>query len=420
MNGEIFSNPKTIHFLRQTDCLSFAAQYFNDGFDFFNPKLYNLKNIDARAACEFPITYYIASLLYVIFGKHLVILKLVHLIILYIGIYYVYKLSNLILKSTIISILLSLFLFTSTVFNYYSFNYLPDTPALGLCFIGMYHIIKYFSIDKKSHLIIGFLFFTLAGLIKVTYTIYPISIIIFALYTFLIKNRIQISKLQSRRIIHFGWLSILIVFLWNAYIIYYNFVYESQSFNTKPMPLWNMNKDELIEVWDIMVNYWNSEYFAHTSMITVAFMLLIQIIFNKKADKRLLAITSISFLGCLSYFILFYSQFKDHDYYILVFFPLLILILINGMKVLFSIVKSFNIKMKNVSIIFFALIVIYGIRYSSLQLTRRYNLQPDDVSLTSLQIESKIKEINKLNIPNKARFIVAPDPTQNGGLFFFK
>ena len=74
--------------------------------------------------------------------------------------------------------------------------------------------------------------------------------------------------------------------------------------------------------------------------------------------------------------------------------------------------------MKNVSIIFFALIVIYGIRYSSLQLTRRYNLQPDDVSLTSLQIESKIKEINKLNIPNKARFIVAPDPTQNGGLFF--
>jgi len=145
MNGEIFSNPKTIHFLRQTDCLSFAAQYFNDGFDFFNPKLYNLKNIDARAACEFPITYYIASLLYVIFGKHLVILKLVHLIILYIGIYYVYKLSNLILKSTIISILLSLFLFTSTVFNYYSFNYLPDTPALGLCFIGMYHIIKYFS-----------------------------------------------------------------------------------------------------------------------------------------------------------------------------------------------------------------------------------------------------------------------------------
>ena len=74
--------------------------------------------------------------------------------------------------------------------------------------------------------------------------------------------------------------------------------------------------------------------------------------------------------------------------------------------------------MKNVSIIFFALIVIYGIRYSSLQLTRRYNLQPDDVSLTSLQIESKIKEINKLNIPNKARFIVAPGPTQNGGLFF--
>ena len=112
-----FDGPQGIHFMRQTDSLSFASQYYNHGYEFFNPKLYNLKSIEGRAACEFPITYYITALLYSVFGKLPFLLKLVHLLILYVGVYYVFRLSYLFLKNYLLSLLISLFLFTSTVFN---------------------------------------------------------------------------------------------------------------------------------------------------------------------------------------------------------------------------------------------------------------------------------------------------------------
>ena len=50
-----------MHFMRQTDSLLFlntSIMVF-----IFEPQLFNLKNIDGRAACEFPILYYITSLL---------------------------------------------------------------------------------------------------------------------------------------------------------------------------------------------------------------------------------------------------------------------------------------------------------------------------------------------------------------------
>ena len=124
-----------MHFMRQTDSLSFVSQYFNNGFHFFEPQLFNLKNIDGRAACEFPILYYITSLLYIIIGKKLFLLKFIHLIISFTGLFYVYRLSYLILKDYVYSILIALFLCTSTVFNFYAFNYLPDAPALGFVFV---------------------------------------------------------------------------------------------------------------------------------------------------------------------------------------------------------------------------------------------------------------------------------------------
>lgn len=418
MHNELFFGPKGIHFLRQTDGLSFASQYFNNNFDFFNPKLYNLKNIDARASCEFPITYYITSLLYGVFGKHPAILKLIHLFIIYVGIYYVFKLSNLILNHALTSVLIALFLFTSTVFNYYSFNYLPDAPALGFTFIGTYFMFKYLIENKNKSLIVGFLFFSLAGLIKITYSIYPISFIVFALISLLYKKRNLISVIQSKKILFYGGITILLILSWTIYMLYYNSLYNSSSFNTRPLPIWGMSKSEILHVWDIMVNYWDSEYIAYPSLFIIIFLFLLQLVFLKRSHPFLLIITLISLIGFLCYFLLFYKQFKDHDYYMLVIFPIITFIIINGAKVLFHILKNYNINFKRIAIFCFFLIVIYGIRYSGLQMERRFNLQPDTISETSLKVESKISKINRLNIPTDAKFLVVPDPTPNGSLLF--
>src|SRR5690606_8810618 len=190
--------------------------------------------------------------------------------------------------NTLISILISLFFFTSTVFNYYSFNYLPDSSALGFNLIGLFYVFKYYETNKRSLLIISFLSFTLGGLIKVTYAINPISIIIFSLFALLFKKDRLISKNQHKKIILFGGLSILVICLWNFYMLYYNSIYDSHSFNTQILPIWNLTNKQVFEVWDIIINYWSSEYFNSPSMVVIVLMFLITIVFWKKSNKQLM------------------------------------------------------------------------------------------------------------------------------------
>ena len=413
-----FRGPQGIHFMRQTDSLSFVSQYYNNGYDFFNPKLFNLKNIDGKAACEFPITYYLTAVLYSVFGKSPYLLKLIHLLILYVGVYYVYRLSYLLTKKISFSILITLFLFTSTVFNFYSFNYLPDSAALGLNLIGFYYIFHYFETNKSSSVATSFFFFSLGGLIKITYFINPLAVIALSLYSILYRKSKLISIKQAKKSILFGFLSTLPILLWYSYMLYYNNINESISFNTKPLPIWNLTKEEILHVWDTMINYWNSEYLAHPSMLLVAFMIFIQIIFRKKAEPILQATIFFLFLGNISYFILFYSQFKDHDYYALAFIPLVILLIINGIQTLANLEFRYKPIVQKISTVLFLLIVAYGINYSKHQMAKRHEIEIDEMNKISYLIQKNSIEIDKLNLPNDAKFIVAPDKCQNGGLFY--
>ncbi|HKL67705.1 MAG TPA: hypothetical protein VJ877_07415, partial [Bacteroidales bacterium] len=142
MDDIIFSGPFGIHFMRQTDSLSFAGIYFREGFEFFNPGLYNLKNIDGHAACEFPVLYYITSLIYLVTGQNYSVLKILNYLLAMTGIFCIYRMSMLILRNRVYSILIALVLFTSTVFNYYSLNYLPDSGAFGLIMIGWFFFFR--------------------------------------------------------------------------------------------------------------------------------------------------------------------------------------------------------------------------------------------------------------------------------------
>ena len=188
--------------MRQTDSLSFASQYFNNGYHFFNPQLYNLKNIGGNAACEFPITYYLTALLYSIFDKKVFILKLLHLIIVTIGVIFIFRLTYQLLQDYFYAIVISLFLFTSTVFNYYSFNYLPDAPALGFTFIGWFYIFRHQIDKKKKSLFASYLFFTLGSLIKVTYLINPLAIVVFSLFSILFNKKESIDISKAKRLIN--------------------------------------------------------------------------------------------------------------------------------------------------------------------------------------------------------------------------
>jgi hypothetical protein len=220
-------------------------------------------------------------------------------------------------------------------------------------------------------------------------------------------------------------------------MFYYNALYDSTSFNIKAAPIWNLSLADISVVWDHIVNYWSSRYFAHSSFHLLFIILLFQIIFFKKSNYKLSMILLILFFGTLAYFILFYAQFKDHDYYFMPFLPFIILILINGIKTLQNIIIKpyFHIFIKLTLLI----IVIVGVNYSKMKLNnnnaprnffkkeywsqfssidkQQSSLVPDDYSRISFLIKENIEEIKKLEIKKDAKFVIAPDLCQNGGLF---
>ena len=401
--------------MRQTDSLSFVSQYFNNKNSFFNPQLFNLANENAKAASEFPIIYYLTALIYQIVGNKPFILKLIHLIISYVGVYYIFKLCYMWLKDYFYASLITLFLFTSTVFNYYSFNYLPDISALGFTFIGWYFAFKYLSTPTKKSLLIGLLFFTLASLIKVTYFLNPIALIVFILFSYLKKSKSD-KEIKIKPVVIFGLISVFLVLSWNLYMIYYNKINASSSFIYYPLPIWNLSSYEISQVWEHMSDYWYASYFAHSSFHFLFAIILLQILFIKKSDFKLSGIITILLIGMISYYLLFYSQFKVHDYYFLAFIPLFILMLINGISILQKLIKKkfFHYLVK----IALLIIVISGINYSKMKLEDRYDKRINSYSSIGFLIDENKNAIEELDIKQSAKFIVAPDKTPNGGLFF--
>ena len=413
MDDIIFSGPFGIHFMRQTDSLSFAGIYFREGFEFFNPGLYNLKNIDGHAACEFPVLYYITSLIYLVTGQNYSVLKILNYLLAMTGIFCIYRMSMLILRNRLYSILIALVLFTSTVFNYYSLNYLPDSGAFGLIMIGWFFFFRYYYSTKKGNLYFSFLLFTLGSLVKVTYLINPLSVLVLYLVLPFIKKGSHKANIHYPVIIS-GVITVIMVAAWNIYIISYNRAYESTSFNTTAMPIWNISREEISIVWDHFTNYWYRSYFSRNIFHLIFMAAVFQIIFIKKSNTVLSLLTLIMFIGSLSFFFLFYSQFKDHDYYFITFFPLAIFILIN------AVITFKNLKLLPVydivTRIIILIIILTGINYSRQKLKMRYDNAMDDYSRTGLIIQANKPDLDSLCISQDARVIVAPDLTQNGGL----
>lgn len=416
MNTVFFSGPAGIHIMRQTDSMSFASQYYNKGFHFFKPQLFNLKNSEGKAACEFPLLYYITALLYLIFGKNYLILKLLNLLILYLGIFNVFRLAYGFLKDYFYAALIALFLFTSTVFNYYSFNYLPDTAALGFVFSAWYYIFRYISNGGRSDLFVAFIFFLLGSLIKVTYLVNPLSIMAVALFLMIKGNEKYFSKEQQKSIIWIGLSTVVLTGIWNLYVLWYNASNDSHSFNTTILPIWNLSQERILVIWHHMRHYWHVNYFYQSSFHLLFVFVFFQIITLRKANFQLILLLGFLFIGGFFYWMLFYSQFQDHDYYFLAFFPVFVFLILSAIKTLQSLTsrKVFHIALK----IIMSVIVVAGINYSRMKLSQRYLPVVDKYSKTSLVIQNNNQKIQDLRLAEDATFLVVPDPCQNSGLFF--
>jgi hypothetical protein len=173
--------PQSIHVWRQTDCTSLAYNYYKKDFNFFHPQIHNHQgdNWESGAAVgEAPIFYYFIASIYKVFGFKEVVHRALNLIVFYLGLLALYEVCFLLLANVFWSVCIPILLFTSTVIAFYANNFLIDPVALSFCFWGYYFFFRTRSGNSTGYGLAA-LFFTIAGLLKITVFISGIAVALF-------------------------------------------------------------------------------------------------------------------------------------------------------------------------------------------------------------------------------------------------
>ena len=159
--------PQSVHHWRQSDCASFAWNYYATTWNFFEAHFNNLGwRGDGKAALEFPIIYYVVGMIWRVAGPHPWIFRLINILIVFAGLWAYARLIRLLVKDNFWPIFVSGLLFTSPVMVYYTVNFLPDVPAIAVSFIGWHCLLLYSEHGRHKSFVWALVWFTLAALLK--------------------------------------------------------------------------------------------------------------------------------------------------------------------------------------------------------------------------------------------------------------
>lgn len=403
------SDPDGLHFIRQTDSLSFVYGYLQNDWNLFAPSTLNLSSNEGKAACEFPILYYLAALFSNVFGNPSAVLKSIHILVFITGIYFLGKTFRLFVTNWILSVFGLGLVFSSTILLYYAGSTLPDAPAFGFTLIGIFFSCSAIQSLNKRHLNIAFTFLALASLIKITYAIYLISlpavVILFHLF-------------PIRKIVVLASLSMFFPIAWSIYSNWYNAINQSQYFLTTWAPIWSLSSAEIQIILDYQSRYWRSNFYYQSTQHFFLIACIFLSIQSQKSNRLLLSFGAISLLGCCIYLILFFEKFKDHDYYLLVFIPCFSMLLISFLIVLEK--MWINKYVKVLSFLGLALLFVLSNNYCRIKLNQRFNRESDIYSIIHDQLRGFEETMENEKNKEDTRFLVIGDHTMNGSLVFLQ
>ncbi len=317
--------PQGMHRWRQTDCASFALNYYQHGMQFFHPELHNLSsdhNTTGYGVSEAPILYYFVAVLYKIFGPHDYIFRIINFLIFFLGLFYLFKLSKLILGDGFYAAFISLIIYTSPVAVYYSDNYITDITAMSLVFMAWYFFISFYYTGKYRKFIITLLLLLIAGLLKITTVINLVAI--GGIYLFDIAGIISFKK--NEKVFKRRWYPLIffvsIVFVLAGYyywVIYYNKIHDTRYFNNRILPIWKLDWQGIKDVANDWRKGWMKEQFFKTDILYLIVISWAAIaIFFKQIPTIFKFIFIALTVECVTYILLWYIQFMYHDYYTLI------------------------------------------------------------------------------------------------------
>lgn len=425
--------PSFIHAWSQSDRYSIAMGFLNNNLDLFHPEtlIYN-KQFPHRwnyaydntiTSVDFPILEYVVAIIMKITGDTSPwIFRTCTLLVALLGMFFLYKLSFLVTKDWIKSLLVTMAAMTSPVYAYYFNGFIPGIPALTFAIIALYCYVKYLNDDKLKSFCLSMLFMTLSVLTRMSFAVIWVALLGFEFLRILRKETTCLDKLLPVAISIVAFFS---YYFWNKHLASEN----GTLFLGDLLPA-----NDWADFWERMnvaMENWKYHYFGkvHYWLLVVVFFSSVAYLIYKKIkfknvekvkDKKTLPLwifVAVSLFGYVLFTIAMAKQFPHHDYYFIdtYFLPLLLLFIL-ALNVLPEI-ESYKS-----GIIFFVLSAIFVSvmmkNVKETQKTRRIiekgmasertikNYQGSEQYLDSLGISKDAKILSLWSYPQNTPFIL--------------
>ncbi|MEZ4906726.1 MAG: hypothetical protein R2771_03570 [Saprospiraceae bacterium] len=312
----------TIHAWANYDRYALVQGFIDNDFDFFKPETYVLNKQfpddfdvpqkQAITSVDFPVTEYLVALLSKITTIDVfIVFKLLMLIYAVFGGIYLFKIADLILDNKWKSYIFISLALSSPVLIYYQGGFLPTIPALTFTIIGIYYYLKYFIGDKNKDYNIAFLFLTLGVLVRLSFLIVLLSLVVLDLFQNILKKEIKVKKVFIPIL---SFLFILIYWFYNEYL---RETYGSMFLGQIQFP---RDFNQLFYDISMIFKNWILEYFSIFHYAIIVILIAVFLIQNYQRISKiniLWIFESILVLFELIFVFAMLNQFVDHDYYFL-------------------------------------------------------------------------------------------------------
>lgn len=364
----LLKRPQSTHSWRQCDGASLALNYYQEGMQFFKPRTHGLYSdhytTGYTSPSEIPILYYFVAFLYRLFGYHEYLFRATNLLIFFLGLLYLHRFANAVLKDSFFAGAVVVMLFSSPLLVYYANNFMPNTVGLSFTIIGWYYFYRYSVNHNTRTYLTAMVFFLLAASMKITELSSPIIILVLLLMD---RFRIVNLNLGSGKQLFLKMISLGAIFLviagWVFYAKWYNILHGTSQFSTYTFPVWNINAEARALVLHKMKVIWMTEYFLPFTLYSLPVFALLTIFFYKRTNKVLGVASFFLFLGLIAYSILWFEALGDHDYFLIGFYILPVFVVINFFLILRSFdVKKLHLRLLQIAIIIFLAFNVYHAR----------------------------------------------------------
>jgi len=405
----MFKRPQGVHVWRQTDCASMALNYHQKDLPLLHPRMHFKLNDKSEALGEFPIMYYCVGKLYSIFGYHEFIYRFLWYFIAFIGSFCLFRLAYLMLNLPIESLFIGLMLFVSPVVAFYAIGFISDPIALFIIPVSLYLLHRAFVKDNYGYFLTATMVIALAGILRISSLIIPMAI--FGTYfLFSILNK----KWKNSLLVFLGLTFILLVnFAWYDYAIRFNASNDTGYFLMRIVPFWELGESEKSNLFKILTEDRLPEIYNNFMLLLTA-VLTIMALLKRRLDIWISTFVFTAIAGLVFYSLLFFQQFRYHDYYMVnavIIIPLLFIVAFQGIKDLHLRHNlSFTIK------IVFVIIMIRNTVLAANFVKRRY-IKPENefyISRGYGTIEPYLKEIG---VEMEDYVISIPDASPNTTLY---